>query len=63
LSLALHDPPAGLEDNDAVPKPISLACKQKMLAHLTGKDAISPRQLAMERPAPTNALALVAGGE
>jgi transposase-like protein len=31
-----------------VTKPFSLAFKQKMLARLTGKDAISARQLALE---------------
>jgi transposase-like protein len=38
----------GREGNDSVTKPFSLAFKQKMLARLTGKDAVSARQLAME---------------
>jgi transposase len=31
-----------------VTKPFSLAFKQKMMARLTGKDAVSARQLALE---------------
>jgi hypothetical protein len=36
------------EGNDSVTKPFSLAFKQKMVARLTGKDAVSARQLAPE---------------
>jgi transposase-like protein len=39
---------AGREGNDSVTKPFSLAFKQKMVARLTGKDAASARQLALE---------------
>jgi transposase len=39
---------AGREGDDSVTKPFSLAFKQKMVARLTGKDAVSARQLAVE---------------
>lgn len=35
-------------DNDDVTRPFSLAYKQKMLDRLTGKDAVSARQLSLE---------------
>jgi transposase len=38
----------GREGNDSVTKPFSLAFKQKMVARLTGKDAVSACQLASE---------------
>ena len=45
-------------------KPFSLAFKQKMMARLTGKDAVSARQLALETGLrQQNALAVAAGGE
>ena len=39
---------AGREGSTSVTKPFSLAFKQKMLARMTGTDAVSARQLAME---------------
>jgi transposase-like protein len=39
---------AGREGNESVTKPFSLAFKQKMVARLTGNDAVSARQLASE---------------
>jgi transposase len=48
LSLVCAVEPAGREGNDSVTKPFSLAFKDKMVARLTGKDAVSARQLALE---------------
>ena len=40
--------PAGRGSDDDVTRPFSLAYKQKMLGRLTGKDAVSARQLSLE---------------
>lgn len=40
--------PAGRESDNDVTRPFSLAYKQKMLEKLTGKDAVSARQLSLE---------------
>lgn len=48
LSLACAVNKWGREGNHSVTKPFSLAFKQKMVARLTGKDAVSARQLAFE---------------
>ena len=39
---------SGARRQDSVTKPFSLGFKQKMMARLTGKDAVSARQLALE---------------
>jgi len=44
----LHVGPVGRGSDDNVTRPFSLAYKQKMLDRLTGKDAVSARQLALE---------------
>ena len=44
----LHVGPVGRGSDDDVTRPFSLAYKQKMLDRLTGKDAVSARQLALE---------------
>jgi transposase len=48
LSLARAVKQQGREGNDFVTKPFSPAFKQKMIARLTGRDAVSARQLALE---------------
>jgi hypothetical protein len=40
--------PVGRGSDDDVTRPFSLAYKQKMLDRLTGKDAVSARQLSLE---------------
>ena len=40
--------PTGRGSDDDVTRPFSLAYKQKMLDRLTGKDAVSARQLSLE---------------
>ena len=60
--LPLDFGPAGRGSDDDVTRPFSLAYKQKMLGRLTGKDAVSARQLVSgDRSPPTNALAVAAG--
>lgn len=44
-------------------KPFSLAFQQKMVTRLTGKDAVSVRQLAVRTGLRQQTLALIAGGE
>jgi transposase len=46
--LPLEFEPAGRGSDDDVTRPFSLAYKQKMLNRLTGKDAVSARQLSLE---------------
>jgi DNA-binding transcriptional ArsR family regulator len=48
LSLVLLVERVGREGDNPVTKPFSLAFKQKMVARLTGRDAVSARQLALE---------------
>ena len=48
MSLACAVDQRGEEGDDSVTKPFSLAFKQKMVARLTGRDAVSARQLALE---------------